>query len=92
MPADLCVAVFGSRTILKVHPLEDGVLSILSLDGQSRRLYFPFTLQSSILGFLFSCFRGIVRKKVELDSAAIYGELLSLTEADLSALKEQQVI
>ena len=26
------------------------------------------------------------------DNAAIYGELLGLTEADLAALKEQQVI
>ena len=71
MPADLRIAVFGSRAFFKVHPLEDSVLPILLLDGKGSRLYLSFTLKSSILGFLLLRFRGIVCKEIELDGTAV---------------------
>ena len=71
MPADLRIAVFGGCAFFKIHRLEDGVLSILLLDGKRGGLYLPLTLQSGILGFLFFLFGGIVGEEVELDNPVI---------------------
>ena len=71
MPADLRVAVFCSCAFFKIHRLEDGVLSILLLDGKRGGLYLPLTLQSGIFSFLFFLFGGIVGEEVELDNPVI---------------------
>ena len=71
MPADLRVAVFGGCAFFKIHRLEDGVLSILLLDGKRGGLYLPLTLQCSVLSFLFFLFGGIVSEEVELDNPVI---------------------
>ena len=71
MPADLRVAVFCSCAFFKIHRLEDGVLSVLLLDGESRLLDFSFPFQGGILGFLFFLFGGIVGEEVELDNPVI---------------------
>ena len=54
MPSNLRIAVFRGCTFFKIHCLEDGVLSILLLDGKRGGLYLPLTLQSGIFGFLYS--------------------------------------
>lgn len=71
MPADLRIAVFGGCAFFKIHRLEDGVLSILLLDGKRGGLYLPLTLQSGIFSFLFFLFGGIVGEEVELDNPVI---------------------
>ena len=71
MPADLRVAVFRSCAFFKIHRLEDGVLSVLLLDGESCLLDFSLALQCSILGFLFFLFGGIVGEEVGLDNPVI---------------------
>ena len=71
MPADLRVAVFCRCAFFKIHRLEDGVLSVLLLDGESRLLDFSLTLQSGVLGFLLFLFGGIVGEEVELDNPVI---------------------
>ena len=53
MPADLRIAVFGGCAFFKIHRLEDGVLSVLLLNGESRLLDFSLALQSGVLGFLY---------------------------------------
>ena len=63
MPSNLRIAVFRGCTFFKIHCLEDGVLSILLLDGKRGGLYLPLTLQSGIFGFLFFLFGGIVGKR-----------------------------
>ena len=72
MPSNLRIAVFRGCTFFKIHCLEDGVLSILLLDGKRGGLYLPLTLQSGIFGFLFFLFGGIVGKEVELDNPVIF--------------------
>ena len=72
MPSDLRIAVFRGCAFFKIHRLEDGVLSVLLLDGKSRLLDFPLTLQSGVLGFLFFLFGSIVSEKVKLDSTVIF--------------------
>ena len=71
MPADLRIAVFGGCAFFKIHRLEDGVLSVLLLDGESCLLNFSLALQSGVLGFLFFLFGGIVGEEVELDNPVI---------------------
>ena len=71
MPADLRIAVFGGCAFFKIQRLEDGVLSILLLDGKRGGLYLPLTLQSGIFSFLFFLFGGIVGEEVELDNPVI---------------------
>ena len=71
MPADLRIAVFGSCAFFKIHRLEDGVLSVLLLDGESRLLDFSLAFQGGIFGFLLFLFGGIVGKEVELDNPVI---------------------
>ena len=53
MPADLCIPILCRCTFFKIHRLEDGVLPVLLLDGESCLLDFSLALQCSILGFLF---------------------------------------
>ena len=72
MPADLRITVFGGRAFFKIHRLEDGVLPVLLLDGESRLLDFPLTLQSSVLSSLLFLFGGIVGEEVKLDSAVVF--------------------
>ena len=71
MPSNLRIAVFRGCTFFKIHCLEDGVLSILLLDGKRGGLYLPLTLQSGIFSFLFFLFGGIVGEEVELDNPVI---------------------
>ena len=71
MPADLRVAVFCSCAFFKIHRLEDGVLYVLLLDGESRLLDFSFPFQGGILGFLLFLFGGIVGEEVELENPVI---------------------
>ena len=72
MPSNLRIAVFRGCTFFKIHCLEDGVLSILLLDGKRGGLYLPLTLQSGIFGFLFFLFGSLVSEKVKLDSTVIF--------------------
>ena len=72
MPSNLRIAVFRGCTFFKIHCLEDGVLSILLLDGKRGGLYLPLTLQSGVFGFLFFLFCGIVGEEVKLDSTVIF--------------------
>ena len=71
MPADLRVAVFCRCAFFKIPRLEDGVLYVLLLDGESRLLDFSFPFQGGILGFLLFLFGGIVGEEVELDNPVI---------------------
>ena len=71
MPADLRITVFGGCAFFKIHRLEDGVLSVLLLDGESRLLDFSFPFQGGILGFLVFLFGGIVGEEVGLDNPVI---------------------
>lgn len=68
MPADLPIAVLGRCALLQIHSLEDGVLSVLLLDGKCRLLNFSFPFQRSILRLLLFLLGGVVRKKVQLDN------------------------
>ena len=72
MPSNLRIAVFRGCTFFKIHCLEDGVLSVLLLDGKRGGLYLPLTLQSGIFGFLFFLFGGIVGKEIELDCTVVF--------------------
>ena len=72
MPADLRITVFGSCAFFKIHRLEDGVLSVLLLDGESRLLNFSFTLPGGIFGFPLFLFGGIVGEEVKLESTVIF--------------------
>ena len=72
MPADLRITVFGGCAFFKIHRFEDGVLSVLLLDGKSRFLDFSFPFQGGILSFLFFLFGGVVGKEVKLDSAVVF--------------------
>ena len=72
MPADLGIAVFGGCAFFKIHRLEDGVLSVLLFDRKRGGLYFPLTLQCSVLSFLLFLFGGIVSEEVKLDSAVFF--------------------
>ena len=69
MPADLRIAVFRGCTFFKIHRLEDCVLSILLFDRKRGGLNFPFTLQSSVLGFLLFLFGGIVGEEVDASAS-----------------------
>ena len=80
MPSNLRIAVFRGCTFFKIHCLEDGVLSILLLDGKRGGLYLPLTLQSGIFGFLFFLFGGIVGKEVELDCTVVFLRYISLRQ------------
>ena len=71
MSADLRITVFRGCAFFKIHRLEDGILSVLLLNGESRLLYFPLTLQCSVLSFLLFLFGGIVSEEVELDNPVI---------------------
>ena len=71
MPSDLRIAVFGGCAFFKIHRLEDGVLSILLLDGKRGGLYLPLTLQCSVLSSLLFLFGGIVGEEVGLDNPVI---------------------
>ena len=71
MPSDLRITVFGSCAFFKIHRLEDGILAVLLFDRKRGGLYFPLTLQCSVLSFLLFLFGGIVGKEVELDNPAI---------------------
>ena len=68
MSPDLRIAVFCSCAFFKIHRLEDGILAVLLLDGESRLLDFSFPFQGGSFGFLFFLFGGIVGKEVELNS------------------------
>ena len=72
MSSDLRIAIFGGCAFFKIHHLEDGVLSVLLLNGESRLLDFSLALQSGVLGFPLFLFGGIVGKEVELDTPAIF--------------------
>ena len=72
MPSNLRITVFGGCAFFKIHCLENGVLSVLLFDCKRGGLYFPFTFQGSVLGFLLFLFGGIVGKEVELDSTVIF--------------------
>ena len=72
MPADLRITVFRGCAFFKIHRLEDGVLSILLFDRKRGGLYFPLTLQCSVLSFLLFLFGGIVSEEVELDNPVIF--------------------
>ena len=80
MPSNLRIAVFRGCTFFKIHCLEDGVLSILLLDGKRGGLYLPLTLQSGIFGFLFFLFGGIVGKEVELDCTVVFLRYISFRQ------------
>ena len=71
MPADLCIPILCRCAFFKIHRLEDGVLSVLLLDGESRLLNFSFTFQGGIFGFPLFLFGGIVGEEVELDNPVI---------------------
>ena len=71
MPADLRIAVFGGCAFFKIHRLEDGILAVLLFDCKRSGLYFPLTLQCSVLSSLLFLFGGIVSEEVELDNPVI---------------------
>ena len=71
MPADLRITVFRGCAFFKIHRFEDGVLTVLFLDGKCRLLNFSFPFQGGILSFLFFLFGGIVGEEVELDNPVI---------------------
>ena len=72
MPSNLRIAVFRGCAFFKIHRLEDGVLSILLFDCKRGGLYFPLTLQCSVLSSLLFLFGGLVGKEVELDNPVIF--------------------
>ena len=72
MPADLRVAVFRSCSFFKIHRLEDCVLSVLFLNGESCLLDFSLSLHSSVFSFLLFLFCGVVSEEVKLNSAVVY--------------------
>ena len=72
MPSNLRIAVFRGCAFFKIHRLEDCVLSVLLLDGESCLLNFSLALQSGFLGFLFFLFGGIVSEEIELDNPIIF--------------------
>ena len=72
MSPNLRITVFGSCAFFKIHRLEDGVLAVLLLDGESRLLDFSFPFQGGSFGFLLFLFGGIVREEVKLDSTVIF--------------------
>ena len=72
MRADLRVAVFRSCSFFKIHRLEDCVLSVLFLNGESCLLDFSLALQSSVLSFLLFLFGGVVSEEVKLNSAVVF--------------------
>ena len=72
MPSDLRITVFGSCAFFKIHRLEDGILAVLLFDRKRSSLYFPLTLQCSVLSFLLFLFGGIVGEEVKLDSTVIF--------------------
>ena len=72
MPADLRIPILCRCAFFKIHRLEDGVLSVLLLDGKSRLLDFSFPFQGSVFGFLLFLFGGIVGEEVELDNPVIF--------------------
>ena len=80
MPSNLRIAVFRGCTFFKIHCLEDGVLSILLLDGKRGGLYLPLTLQSGIFGFLFFLLGGIVGKEVERDCTVVFLRYISFRQ------------
>ena len=72
MPSNLRIAILGGCAFFKIHCLENGVLSVLLFDRKRGSLYFPLTLQSSALDFLFFLFGSVVGEKVKLHSAVIF--------------------
>ena len=71
MPSNLRIAVFRGCTFFKIHCLENGVLSVLLFDRKRGGLYFPLTLQCSVLSSLLFLFGGIVGEEVGLDNPVI---------------------
>ena len=72
MPADLSISVLCGCAFFKIHRLEDRVLSVLLLDGESSLLNFSFPFQGSVFGFPLFLFGGIVGEEVELNSTVIF--------------------
>ena len=72
MPADLRITVFRGCAFFKIHRLEDGVLSVLLLDGKSRLLDFSLALQCGVFGFLLLLFAGVVSDELNLDSTEYF--------------------
>ena len=66
MPSNLRIAVFRGCAFFKIHRLEDGILAVLLFDRKRGGLYFPLTLQCSVLSFLLFLFGGIVGEEVKL--------------------------
>ena len=71
MSPNLRIAVLRRCAFFQIHRLENGVLSVLLLDGESCLLNFSLALQSGVLGFLFFLFGGIVGEEVELENPVI---------------------
>ena len=71
MTADLPIAVLGRCALLQIHSLENGVLSVLLLDGKCRLLDLLFPFQRSVLCLLLFLLGGVVRKKVQLNGAVV---------------------
>ena len=70
-PCALRSAHYGLWQLRLLH-LEDGILAVLLFDRKRGGLYFPLTLQCSVLSFLLFLFGGIVSEEVELDSTVIF--------------------
>ena len=71
MPADLRITVFRGCAFFKIHRLEDGVLAVLLLDGESCLLNLSFPFQGSVFGFPLFLFGGLVGEEVELNSTVV---------------------
>ena len=72
MPADLSISILCGCAFFKIHRLEDRVLSVLLLDGESSLLNFSLPFQGSVFGFPLFLFGGIVSEEVKLDSTVIF--------------------
>ena len=72
MSPNLRITVFRGCAFFKIHCLEDGVLAVLLLDGESRLLNFSFPLQGGIFRFPLFLFGSIVGEEVKLDSVVVF--------------------